>query len=207
MPLRKPVRARRKPRQERSVATVDAILEAATYLLVRDGWAKLTTNRVAERAGVNIASVYQYFRNKEAIVAELQRRHSARIERAVRQASPTGRSRQTLRSLLREVIAAVVDEHRVEPALHRVFEEELPLSARRRIAGSRSPLVEHWRETSQQYLKHLPRPDVAAFIARTCAHAVVHQAAIEHPEFLRDATLVDELLVLLERYLDRRAKA
>ena len=65
---------RKVPSQERSRFTVDAILEAAAYILVRDGYARLTTNRIADRAGVNVASIYQYFPGKDAIVAELRRR-------------------------------------------------------------------------------------------------------------------------------------
>lgn len=72
---RKKLAPRKQPRQERSAATVEAVLRAATYILTRRGWAAFTTNEVAEKAGVNIASLYQYFPNKEAIIAELQRRH------------------------------------------------------------------------------------------------------------------------------------
>lgn len=68
---RKNLSTRKKPQQERSVATVQAILQAAAYILARDGWEAFTTNAVAEKAGVNTASLYQYFPNKEAIVAEL----------------------------------------------------------------------------------------------------------------------------------------
>ena len=67
---------RKTPRQDRSRATVEALLEATTDILLRDGYAKLTTNRIADRAGVNIASLYQYFPGKDAIVAELRDRKS-----------------------------------------------------------------------------------------------------------------------------------
>ena len=76
---------RKSPRQERSRATVEAILEATTDILIRQGAGRLTTNRIAERAGVNIASLYQYFPGKEAIVAELRRRHGADQRTALRQ--------------------------------------------------------------------------------------------------------------------------
>lgn len=62
------IHLKKKPKQQRSKVTVDAILEAATYVLRREGPSKLTTNKVAERAGVNISSFYQYFPNKEALV-------------------------------------------------------------------------------------------------------------------------------------------
>src|SRR5947207_4379776 len=70
---------RRRPRQERSRDTVEAIVEAAAQVFERHGYAAGTTNRIAERAGVSIGSLYQYFPNKDAIVAELARRHIAEI--------------------------------------------------------------------------------------------------------------------------------
>ena len=56
--MRTPEKLRRTPRQTRAQQTVDFILEAATYILSEDGLEGFTTNRVAERAGVNIASLY-----------------------------------------------------------------------------------------------------------------------------------------------------
>src|ERR1700733_7246395 len=66
---------RKQPRQARARETVEAILQAATYILLKAGYEAMTTNQVAERAGVNIASLYQYFPNKQAILGELERRH------------------------------------------------------------------------------------------------------------------------------------
>ena len=63
---------RKLPRQDRSRATVDAILEAAARVLVKEGFERTTTNRVAEAAGVSVGSLYQYFPNKEAILFRLQ---------------------------------------------------------------------------------------------------------------------------------------
>jgi AcrR family transcriptional regulator len=69
---------RRRPRQARSRATWEAILEAASQILERRGPAALTTNAVAERAGVSIGTLYQYFADKRAIlVAAAQRELSA----------------------------------------------------------------------------------------------------------------------------------
>lgn len=62
---------RRAPRQHRSREMVDWILEAAARVLERDGLAGYNTNRVAELAGVSVGSVYQYFPNKDALVAAL----------------------------------------------------------------------------------------------------------------------------------------
>src|SRR6188768_1896869 len=74
---------RKRPRQSRSVATVDTIIAATARVLVKQGFDGLTTNAVAEAAGVSIGSLYQYFPNKEALVAALVERHVEDKNRAV----------------------------------------------------------------------------------------------------------------------------
>ncbi|WP_339692938.1 helix-turn-helix domain-containing protein [Celeribacter baekdonensis] len=68
-----PLSPRKTPRQARSKATVHAILEAAARILETQGVDAVTTNAVADRAGVSVGSLYQYFPSKEAIFAELIR--------------------------------------------------------------------------------------------------------------------------------------
>ncbi len=62
---------RKRPRQARSFATFEAILEAAARILESLGFAGFNTNAVAELAGVSIGSLYQYFPSKEALIVEL----------------------------------------------------------------------------------------------------------------------------------------
>jgi len=66
------VSSRKHPRQARSNALVDAVLDAAVQVLVSEGASRFTTARVAERAGVSVGSLYQYFPNKAAILFRLQ---------------------------------------------------------------------------------------------------------------------------------------
>ena len=66
---------RKRPRQERSRATVETVLEATARVLVKHGFDGLTTNLVAETAGVSIGSLYQYFPNKAALVGALIEKH------------------------------------------------------------------------------------------------------------------------------------
>ncbi len=74
MPNRKTphISSRKEPQQARSAQLVSDILEAAIHVLTRDGAHRFTTARVAERAGVSVGSLYQYFPNKEAILFRLQ---------------------------------------------------------------------------------------------------------------------------------------
>jgi AcrR family transcriptional regulator len=70
-------KTRRTPQQSRSEATVEAILEAAFQLLEQGGVEALTTNHIAERAGVSVGTLYQYFKGKQAILAALAQRRAA----------------------------------------------------------------------------------------------------------------------------------
>ncbi|MDO9570472.1 MAG: TetR/AcrR family transcriptional regulator [Hydrogenophaga sp.] len=79
---------RKKPRQARATFTLDAIFEATIQLLVADGMHRLTTTKVAERAGVSVGTLYQYFPHKEALVYAVNERYlenlAARIESTCR---------------------------------------------------------------------------------------------------------------------------
>lgn len=111
------------PRQQRSIEMVHAILDAAILLLERDGVQAFTTNRVAELAGCSVGSLYQYFSNKEMLIAGIVERGILDVEQLVRDAvghagsvPPSAIVRQLLlallirldpyRDLLAEILAA-----------------------------------------------------------------------------------------------------
>lgn len=66
---------RKRPRQARALATVDAIFEATIQLLIAQGSRRLTTTRVAQRAGVSVGTMYQYFPHKQALIYALNERY------------------------------------------------------------------------------------------------------------------------------------
>ncbi len=74
---------RKTPRQERSTASVEAILQATVQVLLMVGRANLTTTRVAQRAGVSVGTLYQYFPNKSALLQALLKRHLDGVADAV----------------------------------------------------------------------------------------------------------------------------
>ena len=74
---------RRKPRQERAIDTVEVIIEATARILQKEGPAALNTNAIAEKAGISIGTLYQYFANKDAILVAMARREVANDEVAV----------------------------------------------------------------------------------------------------------------------------
>lgn len=85
MVLSPPLQPRKSPVQGRALATLEAILEATIQVLLADGIDRMTTTRVAERAGVSVGSMYQYFPNKQALLFALVERRLDEIVDALRQ--------------------------------------------------------------------------------------------------------------------------
>jgi AcrR family transcriptional regulator len=79
---------RKRPSQRRSRETFDALVEACTGLLPERGYAGTSTNHIAERAGVNIASLYEYFPGKDAIVAQVAERLVERVLERLAKGAP-----------------------------------------------------------------------------------------------------------------------
>lgn len=74
---------RKTPRQARSTASVEAIMQATIQVLLKEGKAKLTTTRIAARAGVSVGTLYQYFPNKSSLLQALLKKHLDRVALAV----------------------------------------------------------------------------------------------------------------------------
>lgn len=83
------LKPRKKPVQERSSVTVDAIYTATIQVLLTDGLNKLTTTRVAERAGVSVGTLYQYFPNKEALLFAILLNHFEEMAKAYEHVAAT----------------------------------------------------------------------------------------------------------------------
>ena len=113
---------RKRPRQSRSGATVDAVLVAAREALTRDGLDGANVNEIAARAGVSIGSLYQYFPSKEALVAALIERHTRaaldRLDEAL-----AASALEPLEVAVSRVVSAMVRAHEAEE--DRVLAREL----------------------------------------------------------------------------------
>ena len=80
---------RKQPQQQRAKVIVDNVLEATQRCISEYGLLQITTPKIAERAGVSVGSIYQYFENKEEIVQELLRRKSENLGLALKQIAIT----------------------------------------------------------------------------------------------------------------------
>jgi AcrR family transcriptional regulator len=194
---------RKRPRQERSRATVDTVLAATARVLVMRGFDGLTTNAVAEEAGVSIGSLYQYFPNKEALVAALIEKHVEDMNAAI--LSELVRVAQLpMAEAVRAVIELTIEAHAIEPELHRVLTEQVPrvgrLSKLRELDAICHRMVAGLLAARKDELA-ISDPDTAAFVLVASIEAITHRAALFAPERLRDPRLIDEACALVTRYL------
>lgn len=197
------LKPRKQPRQARSRAMVDAILDAAARVLERDGYAGASTNAVAEAAGVSVGSLYQYFPNKDALVAALHERHARHVHGLISVILAEPRSR-SLEQTLREMIHAGVEAHRVQPQLHRVLESEVPHLDR---LDEQEETGDAIREIIAALVRNHPREvkvknlDLAAFVVHEIIHALVHAAVIDPPPGLDGAAIERETVRAVHAYL------
>jgi AcrR family transcriptional regulator len=117
---------RKSPRQGRSIATVDAIFEATIQVLLGDGLMRLTTTRVAHRAGVSVGTLYQYFPNKEALLFAVLERHLAMLAGAIEKAcgeNPRATEATIAETVVSAYLQAKMAQAEISPALYRIAME------------------------------------------------------------------------------------
>ncbi len=123
-----PALTRREPQQHRARQTVEAMLDAVERVLKRQGIDAITTNRIAEAAGVSIGSVYQYFPDKRAIFTALHGRHVAEVSQAIERALAETAS-SSFEDFTRVLVEALMDAHARDPELHEIISAAVPESA------------------------------------------------------------------------------
>lgn len=197
---------RKQATQERSRATVDALVEATARILVREGFDKASTNRIAEVAGVSIGSLYQYFPGKEALVAAVIERHNAQIAVTVRRELADLAS-CPLAQGVRRLIAMAVKAHALDPKLHRVLAEQIPRVGRLEDVeafNSRNyTLFRDYLESRRDEIG-AANLELASFICVTTIEALTHNAVLHGSKLLPEGAmkaLVDEGTRLIVAYL------
>jgi AcrR family transcriptional regulator len=205
MPRKLATTPRKLPKQDRSRVTVEAILEATTRILVEEGYDRANTNRIAERAGISIGSLYQYFPNKESLITALMEQHAREMVELI-ETKLNCLFDSPLEIVIPEIVTLVVAAHAINPRLHQVLSEEIPRSERsphrhqadERITELLRTYLHRWRdEISPQ------NTELTVFILSRTVEALCHAAVIEHPNFVRDSQFESEVSNLLLSYLTK----
>jgi AcrR family transcriptional regulator len=174
------------------------VLDAAARVLAEHGYARGTTNRIAEAAGLSVGSLYQYFPNKDAVLAELVRRHVQAGADVLAQLPVDG----PLEDLLSAAVRALAGLHREDQRLHRVLFEQAPRPA---------DVLEDLHRAEAAYVALLAArlaadptvraadPEVAARLVVWTLESLVHRAAAAGR--LDDPGLLDDVVAMLVSHL------
>jgi AcrR family transcriptional regulator len=198
-PLLKP---RKTPIQARSNASVDAILQATLQVLTSVGKERLTTTRVAARAGVSVGTLYQYFPNKSALLQAALRRHMDQVRTAIETVCAQHQGESLLdmgTALIFAFLAAKMQSVKASAALYAVS-SDIDGTAIAKAAGHRSrrAIVELFATAREPPTKD---PELIATAVVSALNGFSRSLLESKSPELQLEPLRDELIVLVHAYL------
>jgi AcrR family transcriptional regulator len=188
---------------------VDALLTATARVLVRDGYDRASTNRVAETAGVSVGSLYQYFPTKEALVAALIDRHMTQMT-ALLETNIDDLRDAPLAVATRALVNLMLAAHAQNPRLHKIFTEQVPrMGKMSRFYEIERKMAERLRayldgHESELRTKNL---DLSVFIVVCVVEALTHMTVVDHPGRFDEEELAEEITSLVLRYVMKNPPA
>lgn len=209
-----PPKPRKRPKQGRSLVLVEAIQQACLRILEEEGPDRLTTQRIADVAGINIASLYQYFPNKEAVLAQV-------YDEVIQQATESAKTRfkeisKLSEQSLEKTLAAIIDVEcqqlsdlcRLNPQFYQQYQQHYDIHGRvnELTQTLNNPSWEEWFTLFlSKHQSRLRDCDIGmlSFIARNALQGNLQAALAERPELLREEAYQQELLQVLLAYLLR----
>lgn len=195
---------RKQPRQQRSQAVVDAIIEAATRILETDGFDKLTTNHVAEVAGVSVGSLYQYFPNKEAICYALSERMFDQFTQsylAALQEVATAELEVQVKALV-DVGVSIAREFQRQNASYQQFSEFGGFDPLKKSIETLAPALARMI-ASREATPPGPHAEYMAYVSLTACSEVMADVSFRFPERLDDPLFVEHLYCLVWGYVEK----
>ncbi len=198
MPAKRRSSHKRRPLQQRSRETIEVIVRATAQILSREGTARVTTNRVAEKAGVSVGSIYQYFPDKEALVAEVRRRYDEAFrERMLALVGSV--ATLPLGDAIERCVRAMIAVHADDTGLHNAVSAAGIAEPERRLLHQ---VAASWLDAHRDEVR---RPDhaLAAAVALDVMEGIIHGVALRDPERLVRDEFAVEVTDMLVRYLVR----
>lgn len=199
-----PQTIRKKPRQARAEATMEAIVEAAAQILERDGEEAATTARIAERAGVSIGTLYQYFADRDAVLAALIRRDrqtvGAEIMLRIAEGNPSNAE-----AMVRDIIAALLAVMRPRRRRRRLI--ALGTAMRVQAGDETASMIDRvglmMVAVAARYPDDIARPltPTRAYVLTRAVMGALRAALMENAKILDEKDFEDELVRLALAYL------
>lgn len=196
---------RRNPKQTRALETVEIIFEATTRILQHEGLAALNTNFIAERAGISIGTLYQYFPNKAAILVAMARREVESSSKAVLKAIAEGSAdpqTDPARHAIRAVIATYAQRRKVRQIL---IDTLVAQGLGAELQQNLQKVVQVISGQTERFLpgRKEPVPPTTLFVITRAVNGVLRAASQEQPALLGTPEFEDALVLLLQAYLER----
>jgi AcrR family transcriptional regulator len=191
---------RKQPRQARSKAMVDAILDAAARVFVEDGLEAATTNRIAREAGVSVGSLYQYFPSKQAVLVELHRREIERGNDLILN-KLSDSSQPDIRKRVEGLIHAMIAYYAADPEFHCLLIQHTAYTG---LDMQVQATENHAAEIVRGLLRaqgFQGDADAAAFVLVHAVQGVTLARAMREPRGIDDGSLARELVKMLARYV------
>ncbi len=200
------IKPRKAPKQGRSQSLVDALLDATAHiLLTRGDLTRLSTNEIARVAGVSVGSLYQYFPNKEAVVAALIIRKAERSVQALDDAL-TELMELPLEQCLEGVLKVFFSAYKGENKLRDLLVSLIPTLD---CVQYQDQVVDHGRKTLlrifERHKEHVRETDLelVAYIFSRQLRGLINDCVLERPELMDDPRLVSELTHQLVAWVRR----
>lgn len=204
--MRKPAKSsRNSPIQQRSKKTVDDLVEATARVIAEHGYEGATTNRIAERAGVGIATLYRYFEDKDELVEAVFRRLVIDIEKEASRVTVDSLN-DTLEGALRTVLVAAVEGVERHGPILRAYSDRLarPTGSEPRLSPMETRMFEVGRIAIIHGLGLSPtdtQTDAIAFLGSTTMMSLASQIALKRPPAIERDVLVDHAVCMLATWL------
>jgi AcrR family transcriptional regulator len=191
--------------QERSRATVDAILEAATHILSENDADELSTNRIAEKAGVSVGSLYQYFPGKDAIMSALTHRLIERKLSSIEDNLATlvgvgATPEKAIEVFVDFIVDMKIKNLKFERALtaYLIRNGDFALSTRldEKVIEKITIILEPIRSAAKGF-----DPDWSVFLLFHAIRGIILATSIQRPQRLKDPAFKREMAKLVKSYL------
>jgi AcrR family transcriptional regulator len=196
----------KKPKQDRSKGTVDAILEAVTHIIDKDGPLGLTTNKIAEKAGVSVGSLYQYFKNKESIIEAILLRLTENNLNGFEQQFSQKPEAVSIRSIIHIIVQTQFDSIQSMGKLSSVLFEYAPqVLSPSHFKNSDERIIKFLTDKTNEFKIELRPGNIenAFFVCSQSVRSVMFMTILSRPSEERQA-IIDELVDMLTIYLEKK---
>lgn len=197
---------RKLPLQQRSQATFDAVVESCARLLPELGYAGITTNHIAETAGVGVASLYEYFPGKDAVIAQVAERLVQRVMARLGMAMATILQAEPDARPMRQWMQAIYDTLQKEKKLVAIFVYQIPYTNQLPVIKGLRPLLMQFSQSARQDAgARIPVPPSQAslLLINNLVSSTLLQLLLDPPEDVTREEVLDALSLRVESWLEQ----